>query len=236
MNDYCNAALDYLSHAYDPRRALFSWSSRTDARGEVVHDFATAHSLRYTINTYLGLSEAQRHGGEIEWLGPVGDRLAQFLAAFESQIVNCGDCGLLLVLLADVDPSHPAVERSLECLEQAMAQSGAAARLDMQELAWMLWGASSWATQARARALAQRIFDLIRRQFVHPDSGMPRHSTRRYRAHAVSIGSAVRTSSIHGHAPSSPWIANTRCTQAVNRSRASTLPKASSYSCIARRK
>jgi hypothetical protein len=72
-----------------------------------------------------------------------------------------------------------------------MAQSGAAARLDMQELAWMLWGASSWATQARARALAQRIFDLIRRRFVHPDSGMPRHSTRRYRAHAVSFGSVV---------------------------------------------
>jgi hypothetical protein len=191
VNDYCNAALDYLSHAYDARRALFSWSSRTDARGEVVHDFATAHALRYTINTYLGCSEAQRHGGEIEWLGPVGDRLAQFLDAFESQIVNCGDRGLLLVLLAEVDPSHPAVERSLECLEQAMARSDAAARLDMQELAWMLWGASSWATRARARALAERIFDLIRRRFVHPDSGMPRHSTRRYRAHAVSFGSVV---------------------------------------------
>jgi hypothetical protein len=191
VNDYCNEALDYLNHAYDPRRALFSWRSRMDGQGEVTHDFAAPWSLRYTINTYLGLSEAECAGGPIEWLGPVRSRVEEFLSAWEAEIVNCGDHGLLLVLLAATDRSHPAVERSLQRLERAVAQKDAAGRLNMQELAWMLWGATSWGTDARAQALARRIFDLIRREFVHPASGMPRHSTRRYRAHAVSFGSVV---------------------------------------------
>jgi len=61
----------------------------------------------------------------------------------------------------------------------------------MQEMAWMLWGATSWAEDARAQELARRLFDLIRTSFVHPSSGMPRHSVWRYRAHTVSFGSVV---------------------------------------------
>ncbi len=191
MNDYCDAALEYLSHAFDARRALFSWCSRVDQRGEVTHDFAAPWSLRYTINSYLGLSEAERSGARIAWLGPVSSGVERFLSACEPQILNCGDHGLLLVLLAAVDPSHPAVARSQRYLEQAIARDDAAARLDMQQLAWMLWGACAWATDEWAQALAQRIFDLVRASFVHPESGMPRHSTRRYRSHAVSFGSIV---------------------------------------------
>ncbi len=191
MNDYCDAALDYLSHAHDARRALFSWSSRVDRHGEVTHDFAAPWSLRYTINSYLGLLEAERNGGPIVWLGPVGSAVERFLSACEPEIRNCGDHGLLLVLLAATDPSHPAAERSRRRLEHALASDEAAGRLDMQQLAWMLWGASAWATDEWAQTLARKIFDLIRRSFVDTDSGMPRHSPRRYRAHAVSFGSVV---------------------------------------------
>ena len=192
MNDYCEAALDYLSHSYDPRRGLFSWRSREGERGEVTHDFAAPWSLRYTINSFLGLAEAERGGGPIEWLGPVRASVGDFLAKCEPQIANCGDHGLLLALLADVDRSHTAVARSLDRLEQAVAPADAAARLNMQELAWMLWGASAWAAhEERARSLAREIFALIELHFVHGESGMPRHSTSRYRAHTVSFGSIV---------------------------------------------
>jgi hypothetical protein len=196
LNDYCEAALDYLRHSYDPRQALFSWRSREDERGEVTHDFAAPWSLRYTINSLLGLAEAERNGGPIEWLGPVSSSVGDFLARCEPQIANCGDHGLLLALLADVDRSHPAVARSLDRLEQAIAPGQAAARLtarlNMQELAWMLWGASAWGAQEeRAHTLARELFALIERDFVHIESGMPRHSTSRYRAHTVSFGSIV---------------------------------------------
>ncbi|HTW43628.1 MAG TPA: hypothetical protein VMD79_15080 [Solirubrobacteraceae bacterium] len=191
MNEYCQRALDYLSHEYDGQRAWFSWRSRAGADGQVLHDFQAPWSLRYTVNTYLGLAAAERHAGEIAWLGPVRERLAQFLSGFEPELVNCGDRGLLLVALADCDPSHPAVERSLDQLERAIARGDAAQRLDLQQLAWMLWGAARWSTSERASRLADQLFALIERRFVHPDTGMPRHSTHRYRAHTVSFGSVV---------------------------------------------
>lgn len=190
-NDYCNEALGYLSHAYDARRAVFACASRIGRRGEVSNDFAMPLSLRYTINAYLGLSEAERHGGEIEWLGPVRPRVGEFASAYETAIVNCGDRGLLLTLLAATERTHPAVERTLQRLERVVARRDAAQRLNIQELAWMLWGATSWASEPRAQALAQQIFDLIRGSFVHRGSGMPKHSTARYRAHAVSFGGIV---------------------------------------------
>jgi hypothetical protein len=191
VNDYCQAAIDYLAHAYDPRRALFSWRSRL-LDGVAVHDFdPLSRTLRYTINTYLGLGEAERHGAHIEWLGPVGERVAQFLAAYEAQIASGGDLGLLLVLLAGCDPSHPAVERALARIESVAARADAARALDMQELSWMLWGASAWSSQPRARALAERLFELAAEGFVVRETGLPRHSTRSYRAHTVSFGSIV---------------------------------------------
>ncbi|HYB24526.1 MAG TPA: hypothetical protein VED41_12060, partial [Solirubrobacteraceae bacterium] len=125
------------------------------------------------------------------WLGPVSSAVAQFLSNFEQQLANCGDHGLLLVALAGEEGSRAAAERSLARLERAVSHGDAARGLDMQQLAWMLWGASAWAAQPRAQQLAERIFELIRRDFVHPHTGLPRHSPRRYRAHTVSFGSVV---------------------------------------------
>ncbi len=191
VNDYCAEALAYLSHAYDPQRALFSCSSIVGEHGQVVNDFAMPLSLRYTINTYLGLSQAERHGGQIEWLGDVAGRVGEFLSRYEYALENCGDHGLLLVLLAATDRSHPAVDRSLDRLERVLAREDAKRRLNMQELAWMLWGVTSWVENPRAQALAHRLFELIGTSFVHPATGAPRHSVWRYRAHTVSFGSVV---------------------------------------------
>jgi hypothetical protein len=191
VNDNCATALDYLSLAFDREQALFSYSSTLDDRGRLVNDFRRPESFRYTINTYLGLSEAQRHGGGVEWLGPVEDRVHEFLARHELALNSSADHGLLLVLLAATDPSHPAVGRSLSRIEHALSHDDAVRGLNMQDLAWMLWGTSTWAEDSRASMLADRLFELIRTRYVHPGSGLPRHSVLRCRAHTVSFGSIV---------------------------------------------
>jgi hypothetical protein len=190
VNDYCNTALDYLSLAYDREHALFSFSSTLDERGSVVNDFLMPVSLRYTINTYLGLAEAERYGGAIDWLGDVADAVTRFLDQHEQVLESSADQGLLLVLLAGTDPSHPAAGRALDRIARAISDDRAT-RMNMQDLAWMLWGTSSWSENGRAASLAGRLFELIRRQYVHHGSGFPRHSIARYRAHTVSFGSVV---------------------------------------------
>ena len=191
MNNYCEIALDYLSLAFDRERALFSYSSSLDESGQVVNDWRMPESLRYTINTYLGLVEAERHDGRIEWLGDVEDRVREFLDQHERSVTSAADLGLLLVLLAATDPTHPAVTRSLERIERLVSPADAISALNMQDMAWMLWGASSLAEDSRAAALAHRLFELITTRFVNPASGLPRHMLAWYRSHQVSFGSVV---------------------------------------------
>jgi hypothetical protein len=190
VSDYCGLALDYLGLAFDAQQALFSYSSTLDAQGRIVNDFRRPESLRYTINTYLGLAEAQRHGLAPEWLPrPVEDQVRAFLALHEDEVTNPGDRGLLLVLLAATDPSHPAVHRSLRKVASAV---GGTQRLtlNLQDLAWMLWGAASHPDDAAARQVADHTFEFVRVLYTTP-SGVPRHSLARYRSHIVSFGSLV---------------------------------------------
>ena len=191
MNGYCTQALEYLKLAYDPRQALFSYSTTLDNDGHIVNDFRFPESLGYTMTTYLGLTEAERHGGSIDWLGYVSARVLDFLELLEDTLSSPVVHGLLLVLLAAADPSHPAVQRSLHRIERILADERAIRRLNMLDLAWMLWGTATWADEAQARALAERLFKLVRSQYVHPATGLPRHSVARYRAHIVSFGSTV---------------------------------------------
>jgi hypothetical protein len=189
--DYCGLAVDYLGLAFDRGQALFSYASRLDERGRLVNDFRRPDSYRYTINTYLGLAEAQRHGRRIDWLRSVEDGVHEFLALHENELQSWADRGLLLVLLAATARSHPAGERSLERIERALSNGKILRQLNMQDLAWLLWGASHWVDDGRTRVVADRLFEIIRSSYVHPRSGLPRHSVARYRDHIVSFGSVV---------------------------------------------
>jgi plasmid stabilization system protein ParE len=191
VNDYCEGAREFLAHAYDPKRALFSYSTRMAGDGGLVNDFAHPQTIRYTINTYLGLAVAERHAGPTPWLGEVRDRVRDFVRWHGLDLEERADDGLLLVLLAAVDPGHPAVRRSLGRIAAAVERSDAARRFNLQDLAWMLWGATATEGDAQAEAVAHRIFDVIRRRFVEPGTGLPRHSTAPYRRNIVSFGSLV---------------------------------------------
>lgn len=191
MKDYCALALDYLSLAFDRRQALFSYASKLDERGRLVNDFRRPEVYRYTINAYLGLIEAQRQGRPIEWLEKVEDRVEEFLALHEGELTSWADHGLLLVLLAAAAPSHPAAKRSLGRLETVLEEGKILRQLNMQDLAWMLWGATQWLDDGGARAVAARLFEIVCSSYVHPGTGLPRHSLARYRDHIVSFGSLV---------------------------------------------
>jgi hypothetical protein len=112
----------------------------------------------------------------------------QFLARHESELANYGDLGLLLVLLAGTDPAHPAAGRALERIERRLDGD---ATLNLQDLAWMLWGSASWPENPQARLVADRLFELIRTRYVDAGSGLACHSPARYRGHIVSFGSLV---------------------------------------------
>jgi hypothetical protein len=65
--------------------------------------------------------------------------------------------------------------------------------LEMQDIAWLLWGA---ATAARAgipgaEAAAHELFERMLADYVDPGTGLPRHSLRPYRRGIVSFGSLV---------------------------------------------
>jgi hypothetical protein len=191
VKEYCDGALEFLEHAYDPDRALFSYSTRVDAEGAPSNDFAHPQTMRYTINTLLGLVAARAQGITAAWLGDVDRAALEFVEQHYDALESEADLGLLLVLLARVEPEHPAVARAIGTVEQAIGRGDAARRFDMQDLAWMLWGAVATERDMRSEALAHRIFALIRDKFVHPASGLPRHRTAAYRRNIVSFGSLV---------------------------------------------
>jgi hypothetical protein len=188
VNEYCEGALEYLERAWDPERALFSFSTVL-RDGAIVNDFEHPQCVRYTINTLLGLAEAERHGGDVGWLGGVAHWTRTFADRHFGRLEH-SDHGLLLVLLAAVDPRSATVRASLEHIERTLARKDVARRVNMQDLAWMLWGLCATRDPA-ADAPAHRIFDLIRTRFVNARTGLPRHSVARYRRNIVSFGSLV---------------------------------------------
>ena len=188
MNEYCQGALVYLKHAFDPGRALFSYSTSL-AGDEIVNDFEHPQAVRYTVNTLLGLSEAERHGGPIDWLGDVRSRVDEFVER-HGACLEVSDHSLLLVLLSRLDLEHAGVTPALAAVRSAL-DDRPLLRLNMQDLAWMLWGTTRMADDERAEVLAHRIFGLIRRGFLDARTGLPRHSTALYRRNIVSFGSLV---------------------------------------------
>jgi hypothetical protein len=175
-------ALDFLPRAWDEERALYSFSATLLTGGELEQDWSHPQTVRYTINSLLGLHAALGAGAL-----PAIDA---FAARHAAQIASPADLGLFAVLTAECDDGVRAAS--------ALAGIDAAAtlpsvRLNMQDLGWMLWGACACARAniPGGEAAARRLLDRILEEFVHPRTGLPVHSLRAYRRNVVSFGSLV---------------------------------------------
>jgi len=181
-------AVSFLERVYSPERALFPFS--TSVRGdEYVNDYGSPQAIRYTINSLLGLREAARLANGLE-VDEVSLLVDAFLERQYGRITSHADLGLLLVLLSnrlDGDQARDARQRL-----QEIVANGAAGNLDMQSLAWMLWGLTAAARAgAPTQPQADRLFRTIVGTRVNRESLLPRHSRRLHRSGLVSFGAIV---------------------------------------------
>lgn len=191
LGELCSSSASLLARMYDPGAGLFPYSTRT--RGGVLeHDFEHPHTLRYTINTLLGLQRAARTDQRVAFLGGTNAMVDHFLDLHRDVVTDPADLGLFLLLLVEGN-------RDALLLDEIAARVGAASRgsagrgLALQDLCWMLWGASVAARSgvARAEPVAHELFALVDGTFVDRDSLLARHSLGRYRSRIVSFGATV---------------------------------------------
>jgi hypothetical protein len=118
-------ALGYLELTWRDD-ALFPYSTRL-VDGRLVHDYEHPHTLRYTINSLLGLRAFGAPGAE--------EKVDAFVHLRLPDVTNPADLGLAAVLLGD-----------------AVALDGLEPQT-MQERCWLLWGAVATGRDALAEEL-----------------------------------------------------------------------------------
>jgi hypothetical protein len=183
----CQNSVDFLLEVWSPELGLFPYSTSVRV-GEYVNDFRRPAADRYTINTLLGLEEASRAG--FLDASEFSSLVERFLELRFADLTSIADVGLLLVLLRE----HQGDRYRGEALDRLVrvATDGAAAKLDLQTLGWMLWGLCAAApSSADAERAAHEVFRTISTSFVDEASQLARHSVRLYRRGLVSFGSTV---------------------------------------------
>src|SRR5439155_26377828 len=129
--------------------------------GRYINDYDHADAIGYTINSLLVLAESAQAGRPGPGIEVVRALTAAFLARHQQDVVTCADVGLLALLLGEYEgPDHPAVPAVFRRLEACLQQP--VATLNMQDLAWALWGACA-GVRARlpsADKLARTAFDI----------------------------------------------------------------------------
>ena len=193
MRSVLSGCVENLLTVYSADEGLFPYSSRID-HGSFANDYRRPDSLRYTINTLLGLSRAARAGIPGVSIGEVNEMVETFTARHGTGIESHADLGLLILLLTDstAGVADSAVQSAVETLRRSLAVQPPEA-FHMQDLGWMIWGAAA-ATRSGfpgADELGRSATALVKAHFVDRSSGLPRHSTKRYRRNLVSFGSLV---------------------------------------------
>jgi hypothetical protein len=181
-----------LIAVYSPEEALFPYSSRL-VDGSFVNDYRKPDALRYTLNTLLGLREMARVSDVTLPESRVETMTHDFCERYEGAIHNVADLGMLLLLLsgqARDDRRDASIERALETLRSALLPNDPAP-FNMQDLSWVIWGAAAAARAGNPAGaeVGRAALDLLKQHFVESRSGLPRHSTKRYRRNLVSFGS-----------------------------------------------
>jgi hypothetical protein len=182
-------SVDNLLESWEPRLALFPFSSRLEVSG-IQNFYANPIAVRYTINSLLGLAEAARSRSFGVSEDEV-DNLTHSFLANERRIVLPADHGLATILRCAVVASTASVEGNVRTLRALLQEKPSA--LTMQDVAWILWGACVAAREGTRGALdvASAALAFIRSELTQPETGLPQHTTARYRRHLVSFGSLV---------------------------------------------
>ena len=187
---WISGSIEFLGNAYDEERALFSYSSSL-ASGDFVNDFNHPAVTRYTINSLLGLQEAAAAGESGAAVDAYPDMLEAFLKKNMSTVDDWADKGLFLLLLTREE------SRSTEASQLVSEIGGFVERddteVDLQSMAWMLWGTSVAARTGWSEAgeIAAKLFTRIHSRYLERDSLLARHSLSRYRRDLVSFGGTV---------------------------------------------
>jgi hypothetical protein len=184
-----DGSVENLLATWHPEFGRFPFSSRR-AGSTLVHNYAHPVSPRYTINSLLGLAAAARNGKLGVGEAQVQTMFARFLATTTDPVLMAADHGLLTVLEAELGASRSALGERVRVIAGLLAQPQT---LNMQDLAWLLWGsgAAYRAGIAGGADTARDALALILAELVDPGTGLPRHSQARYRRNVVSFGSLV---------------------------------------------
>ena len=195
LGELGSASATLLRCMYDPDRALFPFSSRR-GRG-VEHTFDNPQTIRYTINTLLGIRRPAppRATGWSPLLQGSGWMVDPFLELHLDQISNPADLGLLLLLLAEggrdavAEPGRrPGSPRRRKQVRRGLHDPGA--RLDAVGLERRR---ASRRPQGRG-GCPHGVFGLVDGRFVDPESLLARHNLSRQRSRVVSFGGTVSSS------------------------------------------
>ena len=188
LSDLRRSSQSFLLDVVREQDGLFPYST-TVRDGAYVNDFEHPAAVRYTINSLLGLQAvASRDGSGVDSTDV--QRLAEtFWERHGKYTTNPADLGLLLVLLSEGAVADGRLTDLLAAV-RGVVRSGAARRLTMQDLSWMLWGACTAAHAGTdgASAVAVELGDVVRESFLDPVSMFPRHDLSRYRRDVVSFG------------------------------------------------
>ncbi len=180
--------VENLIATWNEELALFPFSSRL--RGsEIVNDYTNPTAVRYTINSLLGLLRNARSGAGLVTEPDVRALVESYFQRDHGREALAADRGLETLLLAELGADSGTVAARLRMAADALGRG--TAHLNMQDVAWILWGAAAAARAdvPAARDVARRAFELIRTELVDAGTGLPRHTSQRYRRNVVSFGS-----------------------------------------------
>lgn len=188
MSKLIESACLLLQKMYDPQQALFSYTTIVE-NGIYQNDFSYPWSLRYTINSHLGLQEAQRNGF-IEWDSQA--EIDRFLALHEAQIKSAADQGLLLA--AATRASSSAAGRIFQRVKQLTAQKSGLLELTLQDVSWLLLGLIEYSASthsAEALSTTEKLFQQVDRYFLNKDSMLPYYQLSAWRKPFSNFGGIV---------------------------------------------
>jgi hypothetical protein len=185
------ASASLLESMYEPDEALFPFSTRLGPGG-LEHTFDHPHTIRYTINTLLGVQRAAHCDAPDPFVRSADSMVDRFLELHLRETGNPADLGLLLLLLAEGGRDE-ALLGGLVTQIGAIVERTPAGSFTIQDLGWMLWGTSVAARLGTpgAEELADRLFAFVDERFVDRGSLLARHSLSRYRSRIVSFGGTV---------------------------------------------